>query len=222
MLGVVEDEIWFAIQGLGSIYLLRGDYANTKKHLKYGLDLAKAHHISDAIALGETYLGYIDMQNGQLTAAQKHIDLALQSAQDPLFRYRAHHAAGHIARQLENYETARDYYFKSVEFLAEANYMDTSDVWLGFTNLGQKKLDKAVTYFQRYLDNHRSYGNQRVLGMAKFGMARYYELQGDLSTARTLASEAHDILFALNAQWELKQVSALLFRLAEQIITVHD
>lgn len=216
MLGAIEDEIWFAIQGLGSIYLLRGDYANTRHYLNYGLELAKTHHVSDAIALGETYLGYMDMQNGQMTEAQKHIDLALQSAQEPLFRYRAHHAAGHIARQLENYESARDYYFKSVEFLAEANYMDTSDVWLGFTKLGQKKYDKAAAYFQRYLDNHRSYGNQRVLGMAKFGMARYHELQGDLPTALTLAHEARDILFALNAQWELKQVTALLARLAEQ------
>ncbi len=212
-LGIVEDQIWFAIQGFASIYLLRGDYVNTKKYLKYGLKLAKEHGLADAIALGETYYGYMDMQKGKLAEAQAHIDLALNSAQDPLFRYRAHHAAGHIARQKENYEEARDYYFKSSEFLDDANYMDTSDVWLGFTKLGQKKYDKAARYFRTYLDSHQNYGNKRVLGMAKLGMAQYYEIRGDLPEARIFAQEAYNILYSMNAHWEMKQVTELLERL---------
>ena len=214
MVGAVEDEIWFAIQGLGSIHLLRGDYVNTQANLDYGLRLAKEYNILDAIALGETYLGYMDMQTDHLPEAQKHIDLAMESAQDPLFRYRAYHAAGHIARQLENYETARDYYLKSADFLDETSYLDTSDVWLGFTNLGQKNYDKAAVYFRQYIEAHRSYGNQRVLGMAKFGLARYHEMQSEFTEALSLAGEAHEILSALNAQWELKQVAALRERLA--------
>ena len=214
-LGAVEDEIWFAIQGLGSIYLLRGDYQNCTEYLDQGIRLAKNHQLSDAIALGETYFGYMDLQTGKLAEAQIHVDQALRSAQDPLFRYRAHHAAGHIARHLENYEEARDYYFKSAEFLEEANYMDTSDVWLGFTKLGQKKYEKAAGYFRRYLETHGLYGNQRVLGMAKLGMARYHEIQGEWAKAMDLAGEAHEILTAMNAHWELKQVDELVERLSE-------
>ena len=214
-LEAVEDETWFAIQGFGSIYLLRGDYTQAEKRLTYGLKLAKKHGFHDAIALGETYFGYMDMQMGNLDGAQKHINRALSSAQDPLFRYRAHHAAGHIARHLENYEAARDYYFKSAEFLEETNYMDTSDVWLGFTKLGQKKYEKAAGYFRRYLDTHINYGNQRVLGMAKLGLARYYEVQGNFSEAMSLTNQALEILSAMNAHWELKEVTELIERLEQ-------
>jgi tetratricopeptide (TPR) repeat protein len=213
-LAAVEDEIWFTIQGLGSIYLLRGDHENTRACLTQGIKLAQAHHSSDGIALGEIYLGYLAIQTGQLTEAQTHIDLALSQAQDPILKYRAHHAAGHVARYLKNYEQAREYYLKSAEFLESIGYVDTSDVWLGFTQLGLKKYEKAKDYFRRYLETYNQYGNQRVVGMAKLGLAQYYEVQGQLQEASVLADEAHQILAKLNAQWELKQVKDLKDRLA--------
>lgn len=213
-LHAVEDEIWFLIHGLGSIYLLHGDYAKTKDFLTRGIQLAKQHDLFDAIALGETYLAYMDLQTGNVTEAEQHVEAALQFAQSPLFHYRAHHAAGHYARAIENYEQARDYYLKSVEFLGQTSLLDTSDVWLGFTKLGQGKYDKALNYFRRYLEHHGNHGNQRVIGMAKFGLARYYEIQGDAGRASELAHEAFDILAALNAHWEIKQVAELIERLA--------
>lgn len=209
----VEDVMWFHIQGFGSIYLLQGDYPKAEKYLKQGIKLAQKHNFPNAVALGETYLGYIDLQQGHLAEAQKHIDLALASAQAPLFRYRAHHAAGHIARYLENYDEAAQYYLKSTEFLQEADFLDTSDVWLGFTKLGQQKYDQAAEYFRHYLEAHRDYGNQRALGMAKLGMARYSEIQQDTAQALAYAKEAHEILSAMNAHWELLQVTQLLERL---------
>ena len=213
-LAAVEDEIWFTIQGLGSIHLLRGDHENTRACLTQGVKLAQAHHSSDGIALGEIYLGYLAIQTGQLTEAQAHIDLALSQAQDPILKYRAHHAAGHVARYLKNYEQAREYYLKSGEFLESIGYVDTSDVWLGFTQLGLKKYEKAKDYFRRYLETYNQYGNQRVVGMAKLGLAQYYEVQGQLQEASVLADEAYQILAKLNAQWELKQVKDLKDRLA--------
>jgi tetratricopeptide (TPR) repeat protein len=210
----VEDIIWFNIQGFGSIHLLRGDYPNTEKYLKQGIKLAKKHNFPNAVALGETYLGYMDLQQGHLAEAQKHIDLALTSAQDPLFRYRAHHAAGHIARYLEQYDEAGEYYLKSAKFLQEATFLASSDVWLGFTKLGQQKYEKAAEYFRRYLETHRNSANQRVLGMAKLGMARYTEVQQEMGHAVTYAKEAHEILSAINAHWELIQVTQLLERLS--------
>lgn len=214
-LNIVEDEMWFAIQGLGSIYLLRGDYERVKKYIKLGLKLARRHEVPDAVALGETYLGYLDLQQGNVEQAQQHIDIALESAHGALFQYRAYHAAGHVARQRKNYEQARDFYFKSAEFLDETSILDTSDVWLGFTKLGQGKYNKAERYFRRYLEKHAGHGNQRVVGMAKFGLARYHEIQGNLAEALDLANQAFELLSAINAQWELKQVTELLERLAE-------
>ena len=154
------------------------------------------------------------MQNGDLVKAQKHIDAALTSAQSPLFQYRAYHAAGHIARHRKNYEQARVYYFKGAEFLEETSILDTSDVWLGFTKLGQEKYGRAKRYFESYLEKHGRYGNQRVVGMAKFGLARYYESQGQLAEALDLTNQAFELLSAINAHWELKQVTELLERLA--------
>ena len=213
-LGVAEDEIWFAIQGLGSIYLLRGDYHNVKKYLKQGIELAKQRDVPDAIALGETYLGYMDLQIGDLENAQKHVDVALDSAKSALFQYRAYHAAGHVARYSKNFDQAHDYYFKSAEFLDETSILDTSDVWLGFTKLGQGKYDQAKTYFLRYLESHAGHGNQRVMGMAKFGLARYYEITHQLAESLDLANQALELLAAINAHWELKQVTELLERLS--------
>jgi LuxR family glucitol operon transcriptional activator len=214
-LGIIEDEIWFTIQGLGSVYLLRGDYPNTEKYLTRGIRLASKHHLPDGVALGKTYLGYMMLQTGKLDEAQKHIDLALNYAEDPFFKYRAHHAAGHIARYKKDYEQAREYYLKSAEFLTSPGYMDTSDVWLGFTKLGQKEYEKAEDYFRHYLDTYGKYGNQRVVGMAKLGLALYYEVEGLFQEAGELADEAFELLSKINAKWELKQVRELLQRLEE-------
>lgn len=211
----VEDEIWFTIQGLGSIYLLRGDYKNTDKYLQRGIKLARTHNLLDGIALGETYLGYMALQQGHLEEAQAHINHALNHAQNPFLKYRAHHAAGHVARYMKNFEQATEYYLKSAEFIDGTGYLDTSDVWLGFSKLGLKNYEKAKDYFRHHLDTYGQYGNQRVLGMAKLGLALYYEVQGMLPEASDFAAEAHALLSKINAQWELKQVEELRSRLAQ-------
>jgi len=218
-LAVVEDEIWFTIQGMGSVYLVRGDYINTEKYLRRGLELAKARQLSDGIALGETYLAYLTLQTDELSQAQEHVKLALSYAEAPFFKYRAHHAAGHVARYLKDYEQAREYYLRSAEFLSGPGYLDTSDVWLGFTKLGQKEYEKAEDYFRHYLDSYGKYGNQRVVGMAKLGLALYYEVQGLLTESRSFAYEAFELLSQMNAQWELKQVKELLERLEKTTMT---
>lgn len=212
-LEAVEDEIWFTIHGLGSIYLLRGDYHSAEKYLKRGIKLAQAHSLPDGIALGETYLGYMALQRGDLSEAQNHVDMALKNAESSLFKYRAHHAAGHIARHRQDFEQARSYYLKSAEFLAGTGYLDTSDVWLGFTTLGLKKYEKARDYFDHYLETYGEYGNRRVVAMAKLGLARYYEVQGFYVEASDFANQAFELLSQLNAQWELRQVKELLERL---------
>jgi LuxR family glucitol operon transcriptional activator len=212
-LGAVEDEIWFTIHGLGSIYLLRGDYKSAARYLNQGINFAQAHSLPDGIALAETYLGYMALQRGDLSEAQNHVDMALQNAESSLFKYRAHHAAGHIARHRQDYEQARSYYLKSAEFLEGTGYLDTSDVWLGFTTLGLKKYEKARDYFDHYLETYGEYGNRRVVAMAKLGLARYYEVQGFYVEASDFANQAFELLSQLNAQWELRQVKELLERL---------
>ncbi|MBN1994067.1 MAG: hypothetical protein JW953_15325 [Anaerolineae bacterium] len=212
-LGTMEDEVWFTIQGLGSVYLLRGDYENAKKYLTQGLELAQKHNLANGIALGETYLVYMALQADDLMTAQKHVDLALNYAQGPLFKYRAHQVAGHVARYLRNYEQAKEYYLESTRFLEGTGYLDTSDVWLGFAQLGMKEYEKAEDHFRHYLDTYGKYGNQRVVGMAKLGLAMYYEVQELWSEAAEFAHEAHQLLSQMNAQWELKQVKDLMERL---------
>ena len=214
-LGLVEDQVWFTIHGLGSIYLLRGDYQQTETLLKRGIALAQAHHLANGIALGETYLVYLALQKGNLPAAQRHMEQAIAHAEGPLFKYRAHHAAGHVARQQQDFEQARLYYLKGAEFLEGTGYLDTSDVWLGFTTLGLKKYEKARDYFDKYLETYGEYGNRRVVAMAKLGLARYYEVQGLYPEATDFANQAHELLCQLDAHWELKQVRELLARLQQ-------
>jgi hypothetical protein len=84
---------------------------------------------------------------------------------------------------------------------------------LGFTKLGLKKYQKAEDYFRNYLEAHGKYGNQRVIGMAKLGLAMYYEVQGIYQEASDFANEAYELLSQMNAQWELKQVKELMERL---------
>ena len=214
-LAQVEDEMWFALQGLGSVYLLRGDTANTKKYLADGIKLAQEHNLADGFALGETYLSYIAMQSDNLNEAQSHVDHALSCAQGPIFKYRALQTAGHVARQLKNYEQAKEYYLKSTHFLRGTGYQDTADVWLGFAELGLKSYDEAGEYFRHYLDSHGKYGTRRVVGMAKLGLALYYEAQSRYTEANGFAQEAYELLSRMNAQWELKQVRELLERLEQ-------
>jgi tetratricopeptide (TPR) repeat protein len=214
-LGATEDEMWFTIHGLGSIYLLRGDYQNADKYLKQGIELAQTHSFPDGVALGQTYLGYMALQRGDLLEAQEQVDMALSNAESSLFKYRAHHAAGHIARHRQDFEQAKNYYLKSAEFMAGTGYLDSSDVWLGFTTLGLKKYEKARDYFDKYLETYGEYGNRRVVAMAKLGLARYYEVQGFPAEASDFANQAYELLSQMNAQWELKQVKELLARLEE-------
>ncbi|MBI1880226.1 MAG: hypothetical protein HYR94_18730, partial [Chloroflexi bacterium] len=216
-LGLREDEIWFTIHGLGSIYLLRGEYETTEKYLSRGLRLAREIKLLDAIALGHTYVAYKALQLGDLAEAQKNVDLALSNAQEALFKYRAHQAAGHVARYTHDYEQAKIYYLKSIDCLAGTHYRDpSSEVWLGFAELGLTHNEQAVAHFRHYLDAHGKYGNHRVVAMAKLGLALDYEAQGRLKQAADLAHEALDLLANMNAQWELKQVRELIQRLPHE------
>jgi LuxR family glucitol operon transcriptional activator len=215
-LGQREDEMWFAIHGLGSIYLLRGDYATTEKYLNHGLEVAREINLLDGLALGYTYIAYKALQMDNLAEAQKNVALALDCAQGSLFKYRAHQAAGHVARYTHNYDQAKAYYLKGIEYLNGTSYRDPSaEVWLGFAELGLTHNEQAVAHFRHYLEAHGKYGNHRVVAMAKLGLALYYEVQGQLQQSADLAHEAFDLLANMNAQWELKQVRALIERLPE-------
>jgi tetratricopeptide (TPR) repeat protein len=212
-LGVVEDEMWFTIQGLGSVYLLRGNLESADKYLGKGIQLAQKHKLVNGIALGETYLVYMALQSDDLILAQKHVEQALHHAEEPLFKYRAHQVAGHVARYLCDYEQAKNFYLESTKFLEGTGYLDTSDVWLGFTKLGMKEYQKAADHFRTYLETYGKYGNQRVVGMAKLGLAMYCEVQGLVNEAQDFAHEAFELLSQMNAQWELTQVKVLMERL---------
>ena len=212
-LGMVEDEMWFTIQGLGSVYLLRGNLENADKYLTKGITLAQEHHLVDGIALGETYLVYMALQADDLEAAQNHVKQALNHADGLLFKYRAHQVAGHVARYLNNFEQAKEFYLESTKFLEGTGYLDTSDVWLGFTKLGMKEYQKAEDHFRTYLETYGKYGNQRVVGMAKLGLAMYCEVQDMDEEALDFANEAFELLSQMNAQWELQQVKELMERL---------
>jgi tetratricopeptide (TPR) repeat protein len=212
-LGMVEDEMWFTIQGLGSVYLLRGNLQEADKYLTKGIELAQKHNLVNGIALGETYLVYMALQSDDLKTAQKHVEQALHHADGLLFKYRAHQVAGHVARYLKNYEQAKDFYLESTKFLDGTGYLDTSDVWLGFTKLGMKEYQKAEDHFRTYLETYGKYGNQRVVGMAKLGLAMYCEVQDMNEEAMNFANEAFELLSQMNAQWELMQVKKLMERL---------
>lgn len=218
-LGWIEDEMWFTIQGLGSVYLLRGDTENAEQYLTNGIQLAQKHNLVDGIALGETYLVYLALQADDLDAAQQHVERALSHAEGLLFKYRAHQVAGHVARYLRNYEKAKEFYLKSTQFLEGTGYLDTSDVWLGFTKLGLEEYDKAEDHFRTYLETYGKYGNQRVVGMAKLGLAMYCEVQDMVEEAIEFADEAFELLSQMNAQWELKQVKELKARLEKIELT---
>jgi tetratricopeptide (TPR) repeat protein len=142
------------------------------------------------------------------------VELALHSAQGMLFKYRAYQAAGHVARYTQDYEQAKGYYLKSMACLTSTSYRDhSSEVWLGFAELGLTHHEQAVAHFHHYLDAHGKYGNHRVVAMAKLGLALCHEAQGHLKKAAGLAHEAFDLLTNMNAQWELKQVRELMERL---------
>jgi LuxR family glucitol operon transcriptional activator len=213
-LGNLEDEIWFSVHGLGSIYLLRGEYKTTEKYLNYGIQLAKQINLLDGIALASTYLAYKALQLDNLAEARKNVEIALNSAQHALFKHRAYQAAGHVARYTQDFEQAKACYLQSVACLAATEYQDPSaEVWLGFTDLGLKEYDQAVIHFGKYLEAYGKYGNHRVVAMAKLGLALYYEAQGEFHHATSFAHEAVELLTPMNAQWELKQVKALMERL---------
>ncbi len=212
--GAQEDEIWFSVHGLGSIYLLRGDYDTTEKYLRQGIELARQINLLDGVALGLTYLAYKALQLDNLTAAKANVELALSCAQQPFFQHRAYQAAGHVARYTQDYEQAKSCYLHGEECLAGTGYKDPSlGVWLGFAELGLRQDDQAVAHFRHYLEAHGKYGNHRVVAMAQLGMALYHETQGQLPLAGHFAQEAYDLLLSMNAQWELKQVQDLLARL---------
>lgn len=209
-----EDEVWFSVHGLGSIYLFWGDYDTTEKYLSRGIKLAKEIGLPDGIALAQTYLAYKALQLDNLSEAQKNVESALNCAQDPLIRHRAYQAAGHVARYTQDYEQAKTHYLEGIECLTGTEYQDpSSEVWLGFTDLGLRQYDQAVIHFGKYLEAYGKYGNHRVVAMAKLGLALYYETQGEFHHAASFAHESLDLLTPMNAQWELKQVRALMERL---------
>jgi hypothetical protein len=115
---------------------------------------------------------------------------------------------------MHDYEQAKAYYLKGIECLIGTDYHDpSSEVWLGFAELGLTHHEQAVAHFRHYLDAHGKYGNHRVVAMAKLGLALYFEAEDHIKQAADLAHEAFDLLANMNAQWELKQVRELIERL---------
>ncbi len=211
-LALAEDEIWFSIDGLGYIYIHSGNDEKAEAFIFRGMQLAKAHGLLDAIALGEIYLGYTALQTDDLVKAQEHVTVALNYAQDSFFKYRAYRAAGRVARHLHSYEQAATYYRQAKEW-AGTKYIDKSDTGLGFANLGLKNYKQAEVHFRKTLDYYSKMDNPHLIAIAKLGLALTYEGQGMWPEAMDLANEAFEVFSHIDTRWALEQVATLIERL---------
>jgi tetratricopeptide (TPR) repeat protein len=216
-LNIVEDEVWFTIDGLGLVYHQSGDHKKAKKYVLQGMQLAKKNNLPNAIAWGEVLLSLEALRTENLAEAQQHADEALRHAQDSYAQYRAYRAAGHVARHLGDYQQAEKHYLKCSKFLEGTEYRSSSDFYLGLTYLGLNQHEKAELYFRRTLRTHMRYGDQRMIARAKLGLAQTYTAQTEelFRRAVNLANESSEVFTLMNLKLELEQSEKLKKRLTQ-------
>jgi tetratricopeptide (TPR) repeat protein/transcriptional regulator with XRE-family HTH domain len=173
---------------LCSLALLRGDFASGEAYGQEALALARSIGFLDLICAVLTNLGSAALDQGDFAKAEAYLSEALSVARqvgDTKIASVDLATLGTVAMRRERYEQAADYFQEALQLARQV-----ADIWLlgavlaeyGELALKQQRLDEAFAVFDEALTISAK-GNQEVVALARYGLARVAAARGDTAAA---------------------------------------
>jgi tetratricopeptide (TPR) repeat protein len=193
------DQICALLINLGLVAFQQGKYAQAKMYYQEGLGLARQMGHRERVCNVLINLGDVFVEEGNFLQAEVHFQEGLELA-----RQIGHREwisilllnLGMTARKQGYYNGAKPYLQESV---ALANQVRRPDIIcpllceLGDLSLSEGNTSLAEDYFKKMLEQIPP-GDQQLLALAYYGLARVYALRGDRENARLYGSESIAIL----------------------------
>ena len=192
------------LHSVGLLGMARGDYSAAAEALEQAQSLyTDLDRLPEAISvqadLGRARAAAGDLRGGTaaLRDALRIADAAELNAQ---VRARLSLAAGDLELALNDYEQARRDYAEAEQLyqrLEDYGGIAAARHGLAFVHLYQEKLAEAEAELRRALVAQQELGDPRAAALTRLLLAEVLLEGGDLDQARTVASDARDVLLAL-------------------------
>jgi LuxR family glucitol operon transcriptional activator len=217
-LGRKEDAALFRIDALGWILIEVGQLADAEREITMGLRIAQdisagSSDASDLIALANTFLARVHLEQGNVAEASALINSTVSTPCKPVIRSHIDMAAGDIAykkkenaKALKHYENALR---TNLQFKVEGEDVELY-YRLGLVYLASGDLVQAETAFNKALGVEQHDITIEEI-YAKYGPARIAQVKGERDKARRLAQEAlNDLSRSVPSHRLLNQIQDFL------------
>lgn len=186
----------------------RKDLMSAFKHLKQGLELAKASGDKDMEATALALLAQnCKLRNFRTSAAHEYLDSAMKVSCSPQVQRRIYGAAGDLAFAEQRLEAAFDYYSRAAQLDVQygRSSVFTPSLWLKSTYLELEASDfwTARDKLLIALDRTRTFRVPIRIARIYYSLAILSEKAGELENARYYTSEALGVLSAADEDLRL-------------------
>ena len=216
-----KDEAWLRIDALGWVLIEEGGFADAKREISTGLQIAQnmpveSSDTADLTALGHAFLARAFLEQGDVAEAAEIIEKVLDLECTPLIRCRVNMVAGDIAVKKNNYLEAIPLYEAATRVTQaeeDADFDATLRYRLGSAYLANMELTHAEEEFKKVPDLEQQGVNILVM-YTKYGLARVAWARGNKEQARRLAQDILEVLSRFTSSHQLlSQVNVFLSNL---------
>jgi LuxR family glucitol operon transcriptional activator len=213
-----KDEAWLRIDALGWVLIEEGGFAEAKREISTGLQIAQnmpleSADTADLSALGHAFLARAFLEHGDIAEAAEVIEKVLDLECTPLIRCRVNMVAGDIAVKKNNYLEAIPLYEAATRVTQaeeDADFDATLRYRLGSAYLANMELTHAEEEFKKVPDLEQQGVNILVM-YTKYGLARVAWARGNKEEARRLAQDILEVLSRFTSSHQLlSQINTFL------------
>jgi tetratricopeptide (TPR) repeat protein len=216
-LGEHEWEVWLLVDGLGYIYITRGDWGEARKIILEGESVAKRYNLEDGRALALTWLAYMAVLQKQFEDAEKYFALAQDLAQKPMVKGRLRFVEGCLALARKDYAEAERKFLSAIDFRHKSDGYEPPSLlaYLGVAQALQNKTFVAGNTLNRAINHDRP--SVEGAAYAKFGLAIVEaEEYKNIQKAELLATEALETLERIGGEIQTSQIKEFLEKIMHQ------
>jgi tetratricopeptide (TPR) repeat protein len=216
------DGMALALNRIGSIYRIKGDYGRALNYLY--LSLEHYQNLDDQHGIASTYnhIGSVYRQQGNYPGGLKHLfnSLAIyQKIADTTGFADVYNNIGIIYFYQKDYEKALDYYLKSLEI--ERKYNDELGISISYINIGEiyqirGEYKTALDYYLKALVLSKKYNDADGVGILFKEIGSIYTHLNDLYLAKTYLYMGLDIFVELQDKYRIAECLIAIGNLAEK------
>ena len=216
-LGEFEWEVWLLVDGLGYIFITRGEWENAKNKISEGNFVAERHGFLDGQALALTWLGYLAILQNHYQDAHLYLEQAENLAQTSKVKGRLRFVEGYFALVHQDYSLAEEKFKDAVKYRKDSDKYEPPSMlaYLGVTQALQKKMLNARETLERVIFSERP--TVEGAAYARFGLAIIDSASGDLDNALSLARQSLETIGRIGSEFQKRQIEDFIREIETQI-----